>query len=273
MPKHKLIDLEQGSEAWHEFRSQGWGSSDANIISGHLPENWDGLYSLAYRKINGTQKVFTPEALERIRRGQAMEPEARDAYTRLTGNVVSPTCFIHPTKSFLRASLDGITEDFRTILEIKCSGLKVYDKTLAGKIPNYYIPQIMHQLAVVPGAKRCHFWMYEPERGGILFEVLPNKEFMNELIEREDIAWKRIQKGRRIYSGMFGPAIPIRYDYTMLHPLTVEATAIESTVIDTPLITCLPLFDKADSIIDVANNNGVEGPPISTQLVGSQTEA
>lgn len=227
----KIDSFKQGTPEWHAFRSLGLGSSDAGVVSGLMPEAWDGFYSLKLQRVHGIKKVFSPEKEIVIQRGQDMEEEARQAYMEVSKIKVEPACFIHPEREWQRASLDGIDKDWETILEIKCSGERVYNKVaLDLKIPNYYIAQMMHQMAVVTTAKRAHFWMYDDVRGGVLLEVLPDPDFIKELTEREEWFWNAMKENRRIYSGMLGTPIKIKHDYTLLYNAnTTEKSEEEQT--------------------------------------------
>lgn len=205
-----LPHLIQGSKEWHEFRSKGIGSSDSGVCSGLLPEAWDGFYTLKRQRLGLSKKSFSPEKEIIITRGQDLEEEARQAYIRLTGVKMTPMCFIHPLRDWQRSSLDGIDKDWSTILEIKCSGEKVYNKVAFDlEIPNYYYAQMQHQLATVSTAQRAHFWMYDPERKGVLLEVLPDPIFIRNLIRREEWFWEALHSERRIYSGMLGDPLKV----------------------------------------------------------------
>jgi putative phage-type endonuclease len=212
-----ILNINQGTIEWHDFRSKGIGASEASIISGHLPEAWDSLYALAYRKTNELLSSMTPQSIERMQRGIELEPLARKAYEELTNIKMEPMCLVHKQHNFILCSLDGGNIEQSVILEIKCSGEKVYNKVAEGKIPDYYIPQLQHQLAV-SGASKAHFWMYDPDKGGILMEVLPDEEFIMELIDREVEFWKRVQSGKRIFGGQLGSKIPIKTTYKVIHP-------------------------------------------------------
>lgn len=208
-PVH-VKNLKQLSPEWFAYREEGINSSEASIISGLMPEAWDGFYTLKRQRLGVSKKSFSPEKEVIISRGQDLEEEARQAYIALTKTVMKPSCFIHPRRSWQRASLDGIDKDWITILEIKCSGEKVYNKVAFElEIPNYYYAQMQHQLATVPTARKAHFWMYDPERKGVLLEVLPDPPFIKELIRREEWFWKALQSERRIYSGMLGSPIKV----------------------------------------------------------------
>lgn len=210
--------LKQGSPEWHAFRNKGLGSSDAGIISGLMPEAWDGFYSLKRQRTGLSKKAFSPEKEIIITRGQDLEEQARQAYVDLMGIEMEPACFIHPLRDWQRSSLDGIDKNWSTILEIKCSGEKVYNKVAYDlDIPDYYFAQMQHQLATVPTATKAHFWMFDPERGGVLLEVLPDPAFIRELIRREGWFWKALNEERRIYSGMLGTKIKFKKDYKVLY--------------------------------------------------------
>ena len=227
MLKPNKIDLVQLSPEWHEYREKGIGSSDASIISGHLPEAWDSMFALSTYKITGSSRTFDEVGLARITRGQELEPVAREEYIRLTGNVVEPGCFIHPEFDFIRASLDGITEDFKIITEIKCSGDNVYNKVVEGEIPDYYYAQMQHQLACVPGSEKVDFVMFDPDKGTIIYEVFPDLEFISELLRREEVFWRNVLKKKKLYGGQLGKKIPINAKRNLIYPL--EGASIEET--------------------------------------------
>lgn len=223
---NKIDNLIQLSPEWFEYRQKGIGSSEASIISGHLPEAWDSLFMLSKYKIFGTSREFDDIGLARIERGQELEPVAREEYIKLTGINVEPACFIHPDPAyhFVRASLDGITDDYKTIIEIKCSGDNVYNKVVEGEIPDYYYAQMQHQLACVPGSERVHFIMFDPDKGLIMYEVLPNQDFISELLRREEIFWNSVLARKKMYGGSLGKKIKFEKDYKLLHPVSNEET-------------------------------------------------
>jgi hypothetical protein len=52
-------------------------------------------------------------------RGKDLEVEARAAYIKEVGKTVKPACVENIKNPWLRASLDGISNDGKTILEIR----------------------------------------------------------------------------------------------------------------------------------------------------------
>ena len=252
MFKPNRLNITQGDAEWHAFRGQGVGSSDASIISGHLPEAWDSLFALSTYKITGSSRNFDEAALARITRGQELEPLAREVYMELSGNIVEPACFIHPEHDFIRASLDGITDDNKTIVEIKCSGDTVYNKVMEGEIPDYYLAQMYHQLACVPGAEKVDFFMFDPDKGGIWYELFPDLEFMEELVRRESIFWKNVLKKKKLYGGQLGKKIPLNAQYSLIHP--VKQSSIEENP-STPEMQTLPV--EPQGVVNVESESGI----------------
>lgn len=148
----------------------------------------------------GIKNVFENAAM---RRGTHLEPQARLAYEQLTGNIVEPVVGVHDDLPIYSASLDGITFDGDVIAEIKCpfkgEDSNAYKKASKGDA-GHYIWQIQHQL-FVSGAKLCHFYVYDGDRG-VLLEIERDDDKIKQLIaawesfgkamaeaERTDEAW------------------------------------------------------------------------------------
>ena len=181
--------MTQGDAAWHRWRLQGVGSSDAaDICSGsgkHL-----GLYKVKIGEIPESA-LGSPFMQEWRDRGHQMEPIARAAYEAHTGIWNEPRLVMHDTFDWMRASLDGLSYDDQIVLEIKCPGKIKHQKALAGKIPAEYVPQTQHQL-MVTGCSMLHYWSFDGE-AGVLVEVLPDLDYQVKLFEREGFFWEAVQ--------------------------------------------------------------------------------
>ena len=191
--KCEFIDeslLIQGTDRWHEFRALGFGASEANIIAGQ--NRWKSVIDLWAEKTGKETKPF--EMNDAIQHGIDTEPEARDRFTSATGIKMTPICAVSTEYSFCRASLDGINETRDIILEVKCpSKLAIHMKTVRGTVPDYYYPQLQHQLFVT-GAEVVCFWSYVQSIGGFMLEFKPNLPYIEELITRQQKLWDCIQK-------------------------------------------------------------------------------
>lgn len=174
------------SEAWHKWRAQGIGSSDAPIIMGVSPystpfelwelktgrrQHWDGNWA--------------------TRRGQALEPRARAHYELLRDCDMPATLVQHPNFSRLRASLDGWNSKERIVLEIKCPGKVDHALALEGEIPEKYYPQVQHQIFVA-SAVRADYFSFDGN-GGAIVEVLFDSEWIREYFPKALAFWECVE--------------------------------------------------------------------------------
>lgn len=182
----KILELDQEGETWKTWREAGLGSSDAPIVM-------------------GVSKYTTREKLKRIKlgqvkarkfsakmlRGKDLEPVARDLYHLLRGIHTRPVCVIHDQYDWLRASLDGLSDNNKRILEIKCVNKLLHRYALEKKeVPPEYFPQVQHQLLVTE-LVRLDYWSYSESSDFskqdqiVLVEVVPDQEYMQRLFEEE----------------------------------------------------------------------------------------
>jgi putative phage-type endonuclease len=155
--------MEQRTESWEEWRSKGLGSSDAPIIMGASP--WLTPYQLWEQKTKRAQSKVSNWAMER---GNQLEPKARAHYQLLREIDMPATLREHALYPHLRASLDGYAaQNGGRILEIKCPGKEDHAKAVAGQIPEKYIWQLVHQLAVADAAVADYF-SFDGSRGVIV---------------------------------------------------------------------------------------------------------
>lgn len=140
----KIINLQQGSPEWEEFRKNKIGASDCPAIMGKNP--FKSAFRLWEEKCG--KKVFVTDAM---RRGTELESKARGIYAEQLGAELTPVVGQHDEHEWMIASLDGVSENMTTVIEIKCPNEEVFKKIEEGKIPEYYIWQIQHQLAVTEG--------------------------------------------------------------------------------------------------------------------------
>jgi putative phage-type endonuclease len=187
---YKIIDFDQGTSAWHDWRNQGVGASDAPAIMGENP--WKSRDQLLREKISG----ITFGGNDATNRGKALEPEARMCYERLTGLAVRPVCLQNIQFDWLRASVDGLAYDGNTVVEIKC-GDSVYKRTAAERqVPRYYYGQLQHILAVT-GLQRIDFWCYLPGYPEVRLSVDRDARYIDTLIKTENEFWQELLRRRR----------------------------------------------------------------------------
>lgn len=186
---YTVINLEQGTQAWLEWRSQGIGASDAPAIMGENP--WKSPTHLLQEKCQ-VQKNYSSAAMVR---GTELEPEARRRYEIKFGFRVVPTCLQSVRHEWLRASVDGLADDGTSVVEIKC-GESVYRKSSATqKVPHYYFGQLQHILAVTD-LPWIDFWCYFPNRPEVHLRIARDDNYISRLLDVEHQFWNRVVKSR-----------------------------------------------------------------------------
>ena len=158
----KIIDLKQGSDEWKAFRRSKIGASMAGTIMGVNP--WETKLDLWESIINGDEKVPT----EAMIRGSQLESKARDEFNSLfrAEHQFHPIVVQHDQYDWLIASLDGWNGE--ECVEIKCPGEKTHNIALSNKIPDYYYPQLQHQM-MVTDTKVCTYLSYDGSNAVCVF--------------------------------------------------------------------------------------------------------
>lgn len=183
-----IVELEQGTREWLEWRHKGVGASDAPTIMGENP--WKNAAALLLEKCGPPGDPVQNEAMAR---GTRLEPEARRRYIAKTGNDVRPACLQSARYAWLRASVDGIAANGRAIVEIKC-GESVYRNTAQSRcVPDYYYGQLQHILAVT-GLASLDFWCYLPGRPELLVPVARDDKYIKRLIAAELNFWNSVER-------------------------------------------------------------------------------
>lgn len=186
---HKLfhvVDLEQGTEEWLDWRHSGIGASEASTVMGD--NRFQSSSELLYQKRN---RINT-EPNEQMRLGTSLEPEARGLYIKETGMLVKPLCLQSNEYPWLIASMDGITDDYSHIVEIKC-GKSAYWQAHKGMVPDYYYGQLQHQL-MITGLGTADYWCFWPGYEGILQTVTKDESYIKRLLRTEKAFMERLNR-------------------------------------------------------------------------------
>ena len=151
------VNIDQGTADWLSWRNGIVSATDSGVIMELNP--WKTVQQLWAEKLG----LIDPSPINAaMQRGMDMEPEARAAFMRETGIAVEPQCWQSDQHAWMGASLDGISTCGRYIVEIKCPGEGTHSKARAGRVPDYYYPQLQHQLAVT-GCEKVFYYSYRPE--------------------------------------------------------------------------------------------------------------
>jgi putative phage-type endonuclease len=187
---YKIVNLQQRSREWYEWRRQGIGASDAPTIMGENP--WKSAASLLQEKCGGETDYQNNEMI----RGIQLEPEARKRYESKIGIRVVPVCLQSLKYEWLRASVDGLATDGSTIVEIKC-GQSAYRTTERSRaVPDYYYGQLQHILAIT-NFQSVDFYCYWPGRPEIHLCIDRDDSYIKRLLDAEYLFWQKILKNRK----------------------------------------------------------------------------
>lgn len=169
------INVEQGSQDWHDLRSIKIGASDAPIIMGDSP--WTTKETLYKRKMGLEGPQFVTQAM---RRGIELEPEVRSMVSKEIGIELKPAVFVSDKHPWLMASVDGICDDNRICVEIKCPGIEDHELAKRGVVPRKYYAQCQQIMKVIDLTDMFYVSYYEGEK--ICLKVEKNNEYIETLI-------------------------------------------------------------------------------------------
>lgn len=167
----------QRSVAWHEFRKNKIGGSDAAAVMGLSP--WKTSKQL-WEERKGLRVPFSGSKASE--RGIELEPHALKFAERETGLSFSADVLQHPVHDRIIASLDGIDRDKKVICECKASQ-RFYDMAETGEVFPDVMCQIQHQL-FVSRFEKAILCCYDGFRGKII-DIERNDDFISCLLEKE----------------------------------------------------------------------------------------
>lgn len=176
-----IINLEQGSPEWLEYRLSKIMATDISVINLSNPfkselELWEE--KLAIRP--------GPTMNDAMKRGQDLEPIARKLACKEFGINFKPVVYESDQHNWVAASLDGYCQDNNIILEIKCPKEKTHLQTFDQIIPMYYQDQMQWQL-IATQASVCYYFSYRPEckeRPVAIIEVVSDQDKQESLISK-----------------------------------------------------------------------------------------
>jgi putative phage-type endonuclease len=179
------VRLEQGSQEWLDWRKTVITATDCAAVRGSSP--WTTAYKAWQKKLGYIPEEGSNDAMER---GKRLEPFIRERFIKSYGVNMTPMVVESSEYSFLGASLDGISDCRKYILEVKTGGKKLYDMALEEVIPEYYMDQIQQQLLVTAADKCFYVVGGEDETKDIVIEVYPHPSFAKEYIPVAREFWR-----------------------------------------------------------------------------------
>lgn len=208
----KIIEIEQNTPQWLEFRKPRIGASEAPIIMGISP--FTTRYRLWQEKL---ELVSRPKMNSRQERGHDLEPKARKCFEKMFGVKTVPRVVVSAKYDWMMASLDGLSLTNDLFIEIKCPGTIDHEIAISGRIPEKYYPQMQHQLACT-GLEFGYYFSYDGTQG-VGVKVYRNDDYITKLIDQE-------LKFLEMINTFFPPEL-VDKDYTKIETPEWNETAIK----------------------------------------------
>ncbi len=181
---------EQGAELWLQARSGVITASNFTKVMSKGRGSTPSKTRMTYM-IEKATEILTGNPVsngfqnDAMKRGNELEPDARQFYTMLTGGSVEESGLIYLNElKKIGASVDGLVgED--GLVEIKCPSLAVHvGYLLDGTLPAAYVKQVQGQLWIT-GRAWCDFISYNPDshKMGFLIRVERDEETIKSIKE------------------------------------------------------------------------------------------
>lgn len=160
----RIVDVQQNTPEWLEFRKGKIGASDAASILGISP--WETKQQCWERIVFGTSRKPNKAMI----RGSKLEGKALHWLNKKTGREYRPVVLQSLAHEEFIASLDGFWVDNSGkvhIAEIKCPGMQSHLSAIFGTIPEIYKPQLNHQMDLA-GVDEMIYVSFDGDDGVIL---------------------------------------------------------------------------------------------------------
>lgn len=223
----RVVDVEQGSEAWENLRrGVPTASNFGRIITpakADLSTKWP-TYA-AELIAESLLKVTPPAPTFWMAHGTEMQPYAIKAYETLTGSDVQEVGFVWPDEhEKFGCSPDGLVGD-SGLIEVKCPMPQtLLGYHLEGVLPMEYKPQVMGQL-LITGREWCDFVGYHPELRPFVIRVQRDDKYIAALWLALEEFCERLAESRAKLQGVEKFVdVSITDDY---QPITYESGEVE----------------------------------------------
>lgn len=174
----RLIDIKQGTLEWDSWRKGKLSASKAPKILGVCP------YQTAFELWEEEVGLREPQPTSsNMQKGLDVEDEARSWFHLETGIYVIPACVEHSENPLFIASLDGLSEDLKTGLEIKLVKNEYHEMALQGKITDHYYSQVQHQMFVT-GLNKWYYLSWRKENPKYLV-IDRDDNFISSMVKSE----------------------------------------------------------------------------------------
>lgn len=180
----RIIDCRQQSEEWERWRSRPTASEFSSFITPARGEYSAQATAYAAKIVAKRLGVYQePPPTFWMEWGTEQEPNAKHAYTAMTGRQVRDVGFVLPDHTdAYGGSPDGLIEE-DGLLEMKCPAPETLISYHAnGELPAQYKPQVQG-LLLITGRAWCDFFVFHPELTPLLVRIEPDLEYQAKIAE------------------------------------------------------------------------------------------
>lgn len=169
-------------QSWLEWRQRGIGSSDAAAILGKDP--WKTRRDVYNSKVNPS--LVPDNDNWAMQRGRDLEPHVRSLLENRYNIFLEPRNI--EVGQVWQASVDAISFDGTILFEIKCPGEKAHSLARKLIVPDYYMPQLQHQL-LVTALPMIHYVSYMNDDDWVMFTICRDEVMIEDLKREETLFW------------------------------------------------------------------------------------
>lgn len=207
-------DLVQGLPAWHKFRAEHFGASEASAMLGISP--YTTRDELLYQKKTGITQEVSASTQKVFDKGHAVEAAARPIVEQMIGEDLSPVTY---SNGMLSASCDGISFMGDVAWENKQMNQADFELVKNGQLPEKHWPQCQ-QVLHCTGAEKLFFTISDgTESGTVGMWVYPDEKLIKKLIA----GWEQFAKDLETY------VPPVHVEKVVAE--TVQALPVPSVVV------------------------------------------
>lgn len=176
--KPKELNLVQGSKEWLEARK---GKITGSLVASCIGQKGAFLSKEKVASlIKGQSEVFVNKAMKE---GAKKEPEIREKAQKLFECDIRPAVFCDENMPLFLASLDGISEDKKTIFEFKYSDLEAEQIEDFAKPSDKYLAQVQFGMHL-SGATSCIFVAMDKKGELHSCKVLKDEAFIETMLDK-----------------------------------------------------------------------------------------
>lgn len=182
-----IVDIQPNTSEWLDWRKDKIGASDLPVIMG--ASKWSTPHKLWREKLG-----FSMQKENFIfKKGHEVEAFARKVISMRLGIDLVPTVCQSDQYFWAIASLDGMDESTKTIVEIKYASKEDHEKARDGKVPAHYVHQVQWQLFVTGYPKAIYVSYHDSEI--ITLEVARDELLIDQMIGEAERFYEWMMSG------------------------------------------------------------------------------